>query len=103
MAIHHSRESQATFGILRFETRFESSIPNTTPLGKLLPHHSVMMDCLTGKNCSKPGPMTQTNRQKHSAAMVVCIWGVGESRRTFARAKVLDFDQIWAVSDTVKA
>ena len=48
--------------------------------------------------------MTQTSRQKHSATMVVRICGVANLGAGFAWAKFFgDFDQIWAVSDTLKA
>ena len=53
---------------------------------------------------SKPGPMTQTNRQKHSAPMVVCICGVGNPRRTYGLSRCFNFDQqFYPVSDTGKA
>ena len=45
MTLHHRKESPATLETLRFEARFENLIPTTTPLGKLLPRHYVMMDC----------------------------------------------------------
>ena len=45
MTIHHRKESPATLETLMFEARFENLIPTTTPLGKLLPRHYVMMDC----------------------------------------------------------
>ena len=45
MTLHHRKESPATLETLRFEVRFENLIPTTTPLGKLLPRHYVMMDC----------------------------------------------------------
>ncbi len=52
MTIHHRKESPATLDTLRFEVRSENSIPTTTPLGKLLPRLSVMMDCTAiGSEC----------------------------------------------------
>ncbi len=40
------KESPATLESLRFEARrFENSITTSTPPGKLLTHHYVMMDC----------------------------------------------------------
>src|SRR6056300_254000 len=52
---------------------------------------------------SKPGSMTQTNRQKHPATMVVRSCGVGNVSATFAPAKFSDFDRNRPVADTFKA
>ena len=46
MTTHHRKESPATLDALRFEARFENSIPTTTPLGMLLPPHPLRDDGL---------------------------------------------------------
>ena len=39
MTLYHRKESPVTLDTLRFEARFENSIPTPTPLGKLLPSY----------------------------------------------------------------